>query len=85
MRRNIKSFFGLVITSVIEYNNIKRNVSGRLNVMGKKKDIVQVRNPKSGHYVKIDRDEGKIIGHKKSEGPYKDVPIARKSAGDIKE
>lgn len=43
----------------------------------KKADIVQVRNPKSGHYVKIDRSKGKIIDHKKSEGPYKNVPIAR--------
>ena len=48
--------------------------------MAKKKDVVQVRNPKTGHYVKIDRDEGRIIDHKKSDGPYKDVPIARKSS-----
>ena len=46
----------------------------------KKKDIVQIRNPKSGHYVKIDRAQGRIISHKKSEGPYKDVPIARKKS-----
>lgn len=44
----------------------------------KKTDIVQVKNPKTGHYVKIDRDKGKILNHKKSEGPYKGVPIARK-------
>ncbi len=44
----------------------------------KKKDIVQVKNPKSDRYVKIDRSAGKIIAHKKSTGPYKDVPIARK-------
>lgn len=43
-----------------------------------KKDIVQVKNPKTGRYVQIDRDAGKIIKHKKSEGPYKDIPIARK-------
>lgn len=48
--------------------------------MAKKKDVVQVKNPKTGHYVKIDRTEGRIIDHKKSEGPYKDVPIARKSS-----
>jgi len=48
--------------------------------MGKtaKKDIVQVKNPKTDRYVKIDRDEGKILAHKKSEGPYKGIPIARK-------
>ncbi len=43
------------------------------------KDIVQVKNPRTGHYVKIDRDMGKIISHKKSDGPYQDVPVARKS------
>ena len=44
----------------------------------KRHDVVQVKNPKTGHYVKIDRTEGKIISHKKSEGPYKNVPVARK-------
>ena len=43
-----------------------------------KRDIVQIKNPKSGRYVKIDRANGKILAHKKSEGPYKNVPIARK-------
>ncbi|MEK9148722.1 MAG: hypothetical protein AAB267_01605 [Candidatus Desantisbacteria bacterium] len=48
--------------------------------MSKKKenDLVQIKNPKSGHYVKIDRSAGKIISHKKSEGPYKNIPLARK-------
>lgn len=50
----------------------------------KKNDVVQVMNPKSGHYVKIDRTVGKIIGHKKSQGPYKNIPIARKSSEDKK-
>ncbi|UCF94519.1 MAG: hypothetical protein JSW39_10285 [Desulfobacterales bacterium] len=44
----------------------------------KKSDVVQIKNPKSGKYVKIDRSKGKIISHKKSEGPYKGVPVARK-------
>lgn len=44
----------------------------------KKPDVVQVRNPRTDRYVKIDRSEGKIISHKKSSGPYKDVPVARK-------
>ena len=43
-----------------------------------KKDIVQVKNPKSGHYVKIDRTVGQILSYKKTKGPYKNVPIARK-------
>ena len=46
----------------------------------KKKDVVQVKNPRSGKYVKIDRAQGRIIGHKKSEGPYKGVPVARKGS-----
>lgn len=44
----------------------------------KKSDIVQVKNPKSGHYVKIDRSQGRILSHKQSQGPYKNVPVARK-------
>ena len=43
--------------------------------MSKKKDVVQIKNPKSGHYVKVDRKAGKIINHKKSSGPYKNMPI----------
>ncbi|CAB5506136.1 hypothetical protein THERMOS_2241 [Bathymodiolus thermophilus thioautotrophic gill symbiont] len=44
----------------------------------RKHDVVQVRNPRSGHYVKIDRTEGRIMSHKKSAGKYKNVPVARK-------
>ena len=47
---------------------------------GKKGDVVQVKNPKTNRYVKIDRDTGKIVSHKKSEGPYKNTPVARKRA-----
>ena len=45
------------------------------------RDVVQVKNPRSGHYVKIDRGAGKIVSHKKSPGPYKGVPVARKKKG----
>ncbi len=41
-------------------------------------DVVQVKNPRTGRYVKINRSAGKIVSHKKSDGPYKGVPIARK-------
>ena len=44
----------------------------------KKKDVVQVKNSKTDRYVKIDRSAGKIVGHKKTVGPYKGVPVARK-------
>jgi len=40
--------------------------------------VIQVKNPKTKRYVKIDRSAGKIISNKKSEGPYKNVPVARK-------
>lgn len=44
----------------------------------KKRDVVQAKNPRTNRYVKIDRSAGKIISHKKSTGPYKDIPVARK-------
>ena len=47
--------------------------------MGKKvKDRIQVKNPRTEKYVKIDTKKGGIVGHKKSSGPYKDVKIYRK-------
>ena len=47
------------------------------------KDLLQARfaqlyNPRSGHYVKIDRQEGGIVSHKKTAGPYKNIPIIEK-------
>lgn len=48
--------------------------------MSKSRDVVQVRNPKTGHYVKIDRKAGKILDHKKSDGAYKGIPVARKGS-----
>ncbi len=40
-----------------------------------KHNIVQVKNPKTGHYVKIDKTEGKILSHKATSGAYKNIPI----------
>ncbi len=42
------------------------------------KNIVQTKNPRSGHYVKINRSQGRIVAHKSTSGPYKGVPIIRK-------
>lgn len=42
--------------------------------------LSQLRNPRSGHFVKIDRTSGSIISHKKSRGAYKSIPIAKKSS-----
>jgi glutamate dehydrogenase/leucine dehydrogenase len=41
-------------------------------------DYVQVHNPKTDRYVKIDRTQGRIVSHKRSPGPYKGVRIAEK-------
>jgi hypothetical protein len=46
--------------------------------MAGKTQIVQAKNPRTNKYVKIDRSRGKIVSHKKSAGPYKGVPVARK-------
>ena len=46
--------------------------------MSKKRDLVQVRNPKTNRYVKIDRAAGMILAHKRTEGPYKGIPVARR-------
>ncbi len=46
--------------------------------MAKKKDVIQVKNPRTNRYVKIDRGAGKIVSSKKTGGPYKNVPVARK-------
>lgn len=43
------------------------------------RDIVQIRNPKTGYYVKIDRSVGRILSSKKSKGKYANVPVARKT------
>lgn len=46
---------------------------GRRTIPMKKHDFVQTQNPKSKLYIKIDREQGKLIGHKKT--PYKNVPL----------
>lgn len=36
---------------------------------------VQLKNPRTGHYVKIDKLLGKILSYKNTEGPYKNIKI----------
>ena len=43
-----------------------------------KKDMVQVRNPRTDRYVKVDKNAGQIVSTKKSAGPYKNIPTAVK-------
>lgn len=38
---------------------------------------VQAKNPRSGLYIKIDRESGKIISRKRTRGRYKGIPLAR--------
>ena len=40
--------------------------------------LVQVLNPITDRWVKIDTQLGCIVGHKKSLGPYKGIKIAEK-------
>lgn len=54
-----------------------------LTMSSKKRDIVQTKNPKSDRYVKIDRSAGKIMAHKRSSGPYKNVPIAQRESSNF--
>lgn len=70
---------------VLAYEELRTRAAGTqaaiLAAMASKKPkVVQRRNPRSGHYVKIDRAKGTIISHKATKGPYKGVPIARKKA-----
>lgn len=41
-------------------------------------DLVQIKHPKTGRYTKINRDTGTIVSHKRTKGPYKNVPIFEK-------
>lgn len=58
--------------------HLEVSMSEKKKCTAKQRDVVQVKNPRTDRYVKIDRSAGKIIAHKKSEGPYKDIPVARK-------
>ena len=46
--------------------------------------IVQSLNPVLNRYIKINKTKGKVIGTKKTPGPFKNVPIARKRDGKKK-
>lgn len=47
--------------------------------MGRDNDrYVQLRNPMTGYWVKVDRKQGKIVAQKKTPGPFKNVPIHAK-------
>ena len=48
-----------------------------------KPKYVQLYNPRSGHYVKINNQEGGIVSHKKTASPYKNIPIIGKHKEEL--
>jgi hypothetical protein len=46
---------------------------GNSSRIGAVRDRVQIRNPVTGKYIKLDTRTGRILDEKKSEGPYKGV------------
>ena len=77
---DINKYAELLLENRVEFMEfaIEIRISRSDMASKKKSDVVQVKNPRTKRYVKIDRDKGKIVSHKKSPGPYKDVPVARK-------
>ncbi len=53
-------------------------------LVSRKHEIVQLYNPRSHRYIKVDKTVGGIIGHGKRDGtPYKNIPIVGKSAKGV--
>ncbi|GAF84477.1 unnamed protein product [marine sediment metagenome] len=38
-----------------------------------KRHLIQIKNPRTGRYVKIDKNIGKILSEKRTKGPYKGI------------
>ena len=49
--------------------------------MRKPSPFVQIKNPRSGLYVKIDRDLG-TLDHKETPGSFDDVPVLEPASGN---
>ena len=62
---------------VTEHNNRSKRMAKRDRVSGKLRGAIsnrmQVLNPVTKRYVKIDTSRGRIVEHKKSPGPYKNI------------
>ena len=41
-------------------------------------EIVQLKNPRTGRYVKVNKSKGVVVSHKKLDGPYKNVKIVER-------
>ena len=65
-------FIAVTIYAYLETKN-KRKMSKELP-----HNIIQILNPKTNRYVKINRKTGSIISYKGTKGPYKGIPIIKK-------
>jgi hypothetical protein len=64
---SVPSRQGRTIADSLDYARIERPPGADMAAKNSKKpDVVQVKNPKTGHYVNIDRAKGRIISHKKA-------------------
>lgn len=45
--------------------------------------VVQIRNPRTDRYVKVNKTAGLITSHKKTAGPYKGIDIIQTSTVDL--
>lgn len=45
--------------------------------------LVQMKNPRTGRYVKVDQVQGLVRSYKKSPGPYKNIEIIAKKGAQI--
>ena len=41
-------------------------------------NLVQTKHPLIDRYIKVDKASGKVLATKKTPGPFKNIPIARK-------
>ena len=44
------------------------------------RNLVQTKHPLIDRYIKVDKKSGKVLATKKTPGPFKNIPIARKRA-----
>lgn len=61
-------------SSIIDAGVVDADQSSSKSAAGS--TLTQLRNPRSGRFVKVDKTVGTIIAHKKSSGAYKGVPVA---------
>lgn len=71
------------IPYVCKFDNTPARLVGIVipeEVTPEKHELVQLFNPRSHRYIKVDKTVGGIVGHGKRDGkPYKNIPIVYKS------